>query len=160
MVKLEVLGDKKTLFPNMIETIKSTEILVKEGFDVMVYCTDDPILAKKLENVGACAIMPLAAPIGSGIGIQNKTNITLIKEQSSVPIIVDAGVGTASDATIAMELGCDGVLVNTAIAESQNPALMAEAMKYAVLAGRKAFKAKRMKKRRYGSASSPESDLI
>ena len=160
LVKLEVLGDKKTLFPNMIETIKSTEILVKEGFDVMVYCTDDPILAKKLENVGACAIMPLAAPIGSGIGIQNKTNITLIKEQSSVPIIVDAGVGTASDATIAMELGCDGVLVNTAIAESQNPALMAEAMKYAVLAGRKAFKAKRMKKRRYGSASSPESDLI
>ena len=160
LVKLEVLGDKKTLYPNMIETIKSTEILVKEGFEVMVYCTDDPILSKKLEDVGACAIMPLAAPIGSGLGIQNKTNITLIKEQSSVPIIVDAGVGTASDATIAMELGCDGVLVNTAIAEAKNPVLMAEAMKYAVIAGRKAFKAKRMKKRKYGSASSPEDNLI
>ena len=148
LVKLEVLGDKKTLYPNMIETIKSTEILVKEGFEVMVYCTDDPVLSKKLEDVGACAIMPLAAPIGSGIGIQNKTNITLIKEQSTVPIIVDAGVGTASDATIAMELGCDGVLINTAIAESQNPVLMAESMKYAVIAGRKAFKAKRMKKKK------------
>ena len=160
LVKLEVLGDKKTLYPNMIETIKSTEILVKEGFDVMVYCTDDPILAKKLEDVGACAIMPLAAPIGSGIGIQNKTNINLIREQSSVPVIVDAGVGTASDATIAMELGCDGVLVNTAIAESKNPSLMAEAMKHAVIAGRKAFKSGRMKKRRYGSASSPQENLI
>ena len=160
LVKLEVLGDKKTLYPNMIETIKSTEILVKEGFEVMVYCTDDPVLSKKLEDVGACAIMPLAAPIGSGIGIQNKTNITLIKEQSTVPIIVDAGVGTASDATIAMELGCDGVLVNTAIAEAQNPVLMAESMKYAVIAGRKAFKAKRMKKRKYGDASSPDSNLI
>ena len=160
LVKLEVLGDKKTLYPNMIETIKSTEILVKEGFEVMVYCTDDPILSKKLEDVGACAIMPLAAPIGSGIGIQNKTNIVLIKEQSSVPVIVDAGVGTASDATIAMELGCDGVLVNTAIAEAKNPVIMAEAMKYAVIAGRKAFKAKRMKVRRYGAASSPEDGLI
>ena len=160
LVKLEVLGDKKTLYPNMIETIKSTEILVKEGFDVMVYCTDDPILAKKLEDVGACAIMPLAAPIGSGIGIQNKTNISLIREQSSVPVIVDAGVGTASDATIAMELGCDGVLVNTAIAESKNPSLMAEAMKHAVIAGRKAFKAERMKKRRYASPSSPQNNLI
>ena len=160
LVKLEVLGDKKTLYPNMIETIKSTEILVKEGFEVMVYCTDDPILAKKLEDVGACAIMPLAAPIGSGIGIQNKTNITLIKEQSSVPVIVDAGVGTASDATIAMELGCDGVLVNTAIAEAKNPILMAESMKYAVIAGRKAFKAGRMQKRKYGSASSPNENLI
>ena len=160
LVKLEVLGDKKTLYPNMIETIKSTEILVKEGFEVMVYCTDDPILTKKLEDVGACTIMPLAAPIGSGIGIQNKTNITLIKEQSSVPIIVDAGVGTASDATIAMELGCDGVLVNTAIAEAKNPVLMAEAMKHAVMAGRKAFKAERMKKRKYGSASSPQNNLI
>ena len=116
LVKLEVLGDKITLYPNMIETIKSTEILVKEGFEVMVYCTDDPIMTKKLEDVGACAIMPLGAPIGSGIGIQNKTNIAIIKEQSSVPVIVDAGVGTASDATIAMELGCDGVLLNTAIA--------------------------------------------
>ena len=160
LVKLEVLGDKKTLYPNMIETIKSTEILVKEGFDVMVYCTDDPILSKKLENVGACAIMPLAAPIGSGIGIQNKTNIILIKEQSAVPVIVDAGVGTASDATIAMELGCDGVLVNTAIAEAKNPILMAAAMKNAVIAGRKAFKAERMQKRKYGRASSPQGDLI
>ena len=160
LVKLEVLGDKKTLYPNMIETIKSTEILVKEGFDVMVYCTDDPILSKKLENVGACAIMPLAAPIGSGIGIQNKSNIILIKEQSAVPVIVDAGVGTASDATIAMELGCDGVLVNTAIAEAKNPILMAAAMKNAVIAGRKAFKAERMQKRKYGSASSPQGDLI
>ena len=157
---MEVLGDKKTLYPNMIETIKSTEILVKEGFEVMVYCTDDPILSKKLEDTGACAIMPLAAPIGSGIGIQNRTNITLIKEQSTVPVIVDAGVGTASDATIAMELGCDGVLVNTAIAEAKNPVLMAESMKHAVLAGRKAFKAERMKKRKYGCSSSPQENLI
>ena len=160
LVKLEVLGDKKTLYPNMIETIKSTEILVKEGFEVMVYCTDDPIMTKKLEDVGACAIMPLAAPIGSGIGIQNKINITLIKEQSSVPVIIDAGVGTASDATIAMELGCDGVLLNTAIAEAKNPVLMAEAMKHAVIAGRKAFKAERMKKRQYAHASSPQKNLI
>ena len=160
LVKLEVLGDKKTLYPNMIETIKSTEVLVKEGFEVMVYCSDDPIMSKKLEDVGAAAIMPLAAPIGSGIGIQNKTNITLIKEQSKVPIIVDAGVGTASDATIAMELGCDGVLINTAIAEAKNPILMAESMKHAVIAGRKAFKAERMKVRTYGSASSPQTNLI
>ncbi len=160
LVKLEVLGDKKTLYPNMIETIKSAEILVKEGFEVMVYCTDDPILSKKLEDAGACAIMPLAAPIGSGIGIQNKTNITLIKEQSSVPVIVDAGVGTASDASIAMELGCDGVLINTAIAEAKNPVLMAEAMKHAVIAGRQAFKAERMKKRKYACASSPQKNLI
>ena len=160
LVKLEVLGDKKTLYPNMIETIKSTKVLVKEGFDVMVYCTDDPILSKKLEDVGACAIMPLGAPIGSGLGIQNKTNIKLIKEQSSVPVIVDAGVGTASDATIAMELGCDGVLINTAIAEAKNSIIMAEAMKYAVIAGRKSFKAIRMKKRTYANASSPEKNLI
>ena len=160
LVKLEVLGDKKTLYPNMIETIKTTEILSKEGFEVMVYCTDDPILSKKIEDVGACAIMPLAAPIGSGLGIQNKINIRLIKEQSSVPVIVDAGVGTASDATIAMELGCDGVLVNTAIAEAKNPILMAEAMKHAVIAGRKAHKAERMKKRKYGSASSPPKDFV
>ena len=126
----------------------------------MVYCTDDPIMTKKLEDVGACAIMPLGAPIGSGIGIQNKTNISIIKEQSSVPVIVDAGVGTASDATIAMELGCDGVLLNTAIAEAKNPVLMAEAMKYAVISGRKAFKAGRMKKKKYASASSPENNLI
>ena len=160
LVKLEVLGDKKTLYPNMIETIKSTKILVKEGFEVMVYCTDDPILSKKIEDVGACAIMPLGAPIGSGLGIQNTTNIKLIKEQSTVPVIVDAGVGTASDATIAMELGCDGVLINTAIAEAKNPVLMAESMKHAVIAGRKAFKAIRMKKRKYASASSPQSNLI
>ena len=160
LVKLEVLGDKKTLFPNMIETIKSTEVLVKEGFEVMVYCTDDPIMTKKLEDVGACAIMPLGSPIGSGLGIQNTTNIKIIKDQSSVPVIVDAGVGTASDATIAMELGCDGVLVNTAIAEAKNPTLMAESMKYAVLSGRKSFLAERMKKRKYGSASSPENNLI
>jgi len=160
LVKLEVLGDKKTLYPNMIETIKSTEVLVKEGFEVMVYCTDDPIMTRKLEDVGACAIMPLGAPIGSGLGIQNEINIKLIKEQSSVPVIVDAGVGTASDATIAMELGCDGVLVNTAIAEAKNQVLMAESMKFAVIAGRKAFKAERMKKRRYASASSPEENLI
>jgi thiazole synthase len=160
LVKLEVLGDKKTLYPNMIETIKSTEVLVKEGFEVMVYCTDDPIMTKKLEDVGACAIMPLGAPIGSGIGIQNRMNIALIKEQSVVPVIVDAGVGTASDATIAMELGCDGVLLNTAIAEAKNPFLMAEAMKHAVIAGRKAFKAGRMKKRNYASPSSPQKNLI
>jgi thiazole synthase len=160
LVKLEVLGDKKTLYPNMIETIKSAEILVKEDFKVMVYCTDDPILSKKLEDVGVCAIMPLAAPIGSGIGIQNRTNIILIKEQSTVPVIVDAGVGTASDATIAMDLGCDGVLVNTAIAEAKNSVMMAESMKHAVIAGRKAYKAERMRKRKYGNPSSPQEHLI
>ena len=160
LVKLEVLGDKKTLYPNMIETIKSTEVLVKEGFKVMVYCTDDPIMAKKLEDVGASSIMPLAAPIGSGLGIQNKINIKIIKEQSKVPVIVDAGVGEASDATIAMELGCDGVLINTAIAEAKNPILMAEAMKFAVIAGRKSYLAGRMKKREFASASSPKKNLI
>ena len=160
LVKLEVLGDKKTLYPNMIETIKSTEVLVKEGFEVMVYCTDDPILSKRVEDAGACAIMPLGAPIGSGLGIQNETNIKLIKEQSSVPVIVDAGVGTASDATIAMELGCDGVLINTAIAEAKNSILMAESMKHAVISGRKAFIAKRMKKKMYGDPSSPLNNLI
>ena len=160
LVKLEVLGDKKTLYPNMIETIKSTEVLVKEGFKVMVYCTDDPIMAKKLEDVGASSIMPLAAPIGSGLGIQNKINIKIIKEQSKVPVIVDAGVGEASDATIAMELGCDGVLINTAIAEAKNPLLMAEAMKFAVIAGRKSYLAGRMKKREFATASSPKKNLI
>jgi len=160
LVKLEVLGDKITLYPNMIETIKSTEVLVKEGFKVMVYCTDDPIMAKKLEDVGASAIMPLAAPIGSGLGIQNNINIKIIKEQSKVPVIVDAGVGEASDATIAMELGCDGVLINTAIAEANNPLLMAEAMKFAVIAGRKSYLAGRMKKREFASASSPKKNLI
>ena len=160
LVKLEVLGDKITLYPNMIETIKSTEVLVKEGFKVMVYCTDDPIMAKKLEDVGASAIMPLAAPIGSGLGIQNSINIKIIKKQSKVPVIVDAGVGEASDATIAMELGCDGVLINTAIAEANNPLLMAEAMKFAVIAGRKSYLAGRMKKRKFASASSPKKNLI
>jgi len=160
LVKLEVLGDKKTLYPNMIETIKSTEVLVKEGFEVMVYCTDDPILCKKVEDAGACAVMPLGAPIGSGLGIQNRSNIKMVKEQSSLPVIVDAGVGTASDATIAMELGCDGVLINTAIAESKNPVLMAASMKYAVISGRKAFRAVRMKKKSYGNPSSPTDNLI
>ena len=160
LVKLEVLGNKKTLYPNMIETIKSTEILVKEGFKVMVYCTDDPIMAKKLEDVGASSIMPLAAPIGSGLGIQNKINIKIIKKQSKVPVIVDAGVGEASDATIAMELGCDGVLINSAIAEAKNPILMAEAMKFAVMAGRKSYLAGRMKKREFGNPSSPKKNII
>ncbi len=137
LVKLEVLGDKKTLYPNMIETLKSTKVLVKEGFQVMVYCSDDPIMAKKLEDVGASAIMPLASPIGSGRGIPNKLNISLIKNNSKVPVIVDAGIGIASDASIAMELGCDGVLINTAIAKAKDPILMAESMKNAVEAGRK-----------------------
>ena len=160
LVKLEVLGNKKTLYPNMIETIKSTEVLVKEGFKVMVYCTDDPIMTKKLEDVGASSIMPLAAPIGSGLGIQNKINIKIIREQSKVPVIVDAGVGEASDATIAMELGCDGVLINSAIAEAKNPILMAEAMKFAVMAGRKSYLAGRMKKREFGNPSSPKKNII
>ena len=160
LVKLEVLGDKKTLFPNMIETIKSTKILVKEGFQVMVYCTDDPLLAKKLEDNGASAIMPLASPIGSGLGLQNKTNISLIIKQSKVPIIVDAGIGTPSDATIAMELGCDGVLINSAIANAKKPILMAKAFKDAVVAGRNSFLAGRMKKNYFGSPSSPTEGII
>ena len=160
LVKLEVLGDKKTLYPNMIETIKSTKILVKEGFKVMVYCNDDPLLAKKLEENGASAIMPLASPIGSGLGLQNKVNISLIIKQSRVPVIVDAGIGTASDATVAMELGCDGVLINTAIAMARNPIQMAEAMKFAVQAGRKSFLSGRIKKTIYGKASSPKKGLI
>jgi|TARA_B100001059_G_scaffold206191_1_gene216813 thiazole synthase len=160
LVKLEVLGDKKTLFPNMIETIKSTKILVKEGFKVMVYCTDDPLLAKKLEDYGASAIMPLASPIGSGLGLQNKVNISLIIKQSKVPVIVDAGIGTASDATIAMELGCDGVLINSAIANSKKPILMAQAFKDAVISGRKSFLAGRMKRNYFAIASSPTKGLI
>ena len=160
LVKLEVLGDKKTLFPNMIETIKSTKVLVKEGFKVMVYCTDDPLLAKELENLGASAIMPLASPIGSGLGIQNKTNISLIIKQSKVPVIVDAGIGTASDATVAMELGCDGVLINTAIAKAKKPFLMAKAFKDAVISGRNSFLAGRMEKNYLGSPSSPKKGLI
>ena len=145
LVKLEVLGDKKTLYPNMIETLKSTKILVKEGFKVMVYCSDDPIIAKKLEELGASAIMPLASPIGSGRGIRNKLNLSIIINNSKVPVIVDAGIGTASDASIAMELGCDGVLINTAIAKAKNPILMAESMKHAVIAGRKSFLSGRIK---------------
>ncbi len=160
LVKLEVLGDKKTLYPNMIETIKSTKILVKEGFKVMVYCTDDPLLAKKLEDNGASAIMPLASPIGSGLGIQNKMNISMIIKQSKVPVIVDAGIGTASDATIAMELGCDGVLINSAIANAKKPILMAEAFKNAVISGRNAYLAGRMKKNQVASPSSPLKGII
>ena len=160
LVKLEVLGDKKTLYPNMIETLKSTKILVKEGFKVMVYCSDDPIIAKKLEELGASAIMPLASPIGSGRGIKNKLNLSIILNNSKVPVIVDAGIGTASDAAIAMELGCDGVLINTAIAKAKNPILMAESMKHAVLAGRKSFLSGRIKAINYGKASSPTEGLI
>ena len=160
LVKLEVLGDKKTLYPNMIETLKSTEVLVKEGFKVMVYCSDDPIIAKKLEDLGASAIMPLASPIGSGRGIKNKLNLSIIINNSKVPVIVDAGIGTASDASIAMELGCDGVLINTAIAKAKNPILMALSMKHAVIAGRQSYLAGRINLQNYGSASSPNEGLI
>jgi thiazole synthase len=160
LVKLEVLGDQKTLYPNMPETLRAAELLIKEGFEVMVYCNDDPIQAKRLEELGCVAIMPLAAPIGSGLGIQNPVNIRLIVEQAKVPVIVDAGVGTASDATIAMELGCDGVLMNTAIAEAKNPVLMARAMKLAVESGRLAYRAGRMAKKRYADPSSPLAGLI
>ena len=160
LVKLEVLGDKKTLFPDMIETLKSTEVLTKEGFKVMVYCNDDPLLAKRLEKCGACAIMPLAAPIGSGLGIQNTTNIKIIRAQTRLPLIIDAGIGQASDATIAMELGCDGVLLNTAIAKAKNPFQMAIAMKHAVLAGRKSYLSGRISKFIYGYSSSPSKGII
>jgi thiazole synthase len=160
LVKLEVLGDRKTLFPDMIETLKATEVLIKDGFDVMVYCSDDPLLCKRLEETGAAAIMPLAAPIGSGLGVQNPINIRLIIEAARVPVLVDAGVGTASDAAIAMELGCDGVLMNTAIAEAKNPPLMARAMMHAVEAGRLAYLAGRMKKKMYADPSSPLAGLI
>ena len=160
LVKLEVLGDKKTLYPNMIETIKSTKILTKEGFKVMVYCTDDPLLAKKLEDNGAVAIMPLASPIGSGLGLQNKINISMIIKQSKVPVIVDAGIGTASDATVAMELGCDGVLINSAIAMAKKPILMAKAFKDAVISGRNSYLAGRMQKKYIASPSSPFKGLI
>jgi thiazole synthase len=160
LVKLEVLGDKKTLYPNMIETLRATELLIKEDFQVMVYCSDDPLMAKRLEELGACAIMPLAAPIGSGLGVQNPVNIRMIIEEAKVPVIVDAGVGTASDAAIAMELGCDAVLMNTAIAEAKDPVLMARAMKHAVEAGRLAYLAGRMPKKRYADPSSPLAGLI
>ena len=160
LVKLEVLGDKKTLYPNMIETLKSTKILVKEGFKVMVYCTDDPLMSKKLEDYGASAIMPLASPIGSGLGLQNKVNISLIIKQTKVPVIIDAGIGTASDATVAMEMGCDGVLINSAIAKADNPILMARAFKNAVISGRDSYLAKRMKKNYFAAPSSPIDGLI
>ena len=160
LVKLEVLGDKKTLFPEMIETLKSTEVLAKEGFKVMVYCNDDPLIAKRLENCGASAIMPLAAPIGSGLGIQNKTNIKIIRSQTKLPLIIDAGIGQASDAAIAMELGCDGVLVNTAIAKAKKPFKMAIAMKNAVVAGRQSFLSGRIEQSIYGSKSSPSKGII
>lgn len=160
LVKLEVLSDQKTLYPDMIETLEATKVLVKEGFDVMVYCTDDPVFARRLEDAGACAIMPLGAPIGSGLGIQNPVNIRLIVEAARVPVLVDAGVGTASEAAIAMELGCDGVLMNTAIAEAKDPIRMARAMKHAVLAGRDAYLAGRMGRKRYADPSSPLAGLI
>jgi len=160
LVKLEVLGDKRNLFPEMIETLKSTEILTKEGFKVMVYCNDDPLMAKRLENVGAAAIMPLAAPIGSGLGILNKINIQIIRDQTKLPLIIDAGLGQASDATIAMELGCDGVLVNTAIAKAKKPFEMAKAFKNAVIAGRQSFLSGRIEKKIMGSASSPKKGII
>lgn len=155
LVKLEVLGDQNTLYPDMTETLKAADSLINDGFDVMVYTNDDPILAKRLEDMGCCAIMPLAAPIGSGLGIQNPLNIQLIVAQAKVPVLVDAGVGTASDAAVAMELGCDGVLMNTAIAEAKDPVRMARAMKLAIQAGRDAYLAGRMPKRSYAVASSP-----
>ena len=155
LVKLEVLGDQKTLFPDIPATVAAAEILIKEGFRVMVYTNDDPIMAKRFEQMGCVAVMPLAAPIGSGLGIRNPYNIRTIVENASVPILVDAGVGTASDAAIAMELGCDGVLMNTAIAEAKNPVLMASAMKKGIEAGREAYLAGRIPRRAYASASSP-----
>ena len=160
LVKLEVLGEAKTLYPDMVETLRACEVLAKEGFKPMVYCVDDPIAAKRLENVGAVAIMPLGAPIGSGLGIQNRVTIRLIVEGASVPVLVDAGVGTASDAAAAMELGCDGVLMNTAIAEAKDPIMMARAMKAGVESGRLAYLAGRMGKRRYADPSSPLAGLI
>jgi thiazole synthase len=160
LVKLEVLGEARTLYPDMAETLRATEILVKDGFDVMVYCADDPIAAKKLEDLGACAIMPLGSLIGSGLGIQNPVTIRMIIEAAKVPVLVDAGVGTASDAAAAMELGCAGVLMNTAIAEAKDPVLMARAMKLAIESGRLAYRAGRMAKRRYADPSSPLAGLI
>lgn len=160
LVKLEVLGDQKTLFPDMRATLEATEELIKDGFDIMVYTNDDPILAKQLEEMGCVAVMPLAAPIGSGLGIRNRLNIRTIVENANVPILVDAGVGTASDAAVAMELGCDGVLMNTAIAAAQNPVLMASAMRKGIEAGREAFLAGRMQAKRFASASSPIDGLF
>jgi len=155
LVKLEVLGDEKTLFPDITATLEAAEVLVKDGFDIMVYTSDDPLIAKRLEDIGCAAVMPLAAPIGSGLGIRNPYNILTIVENANVPILVDAGVGTASDAAIAMELGCDGILMNTAISAAKSPVLMASAMKHAVIAGREAYLAGRMPRKRFASASSP-----
>jgi len=160
LVKLEVIGDPKTLYPDNEQTLEAAKILIKEGFTVLPYCIDDPIVCRKLEDLGCAAVMPLAAPIGSGLGIRNPHNLRIILEHAKVPVIVDAGVGTASDAAIAMELGCHGVLMNTAIAAAKEPVLMAEAMREAVSAGRKAYLAGRMPRKAYASASSPESDLI
>ncbi|WP_457605468.1 thiazole synthase [Nitratifractor sp.] len=161
LIKLEVIGDTaKTLYPDVIETIKACEVLAKEGFTIMAYTNDDPIVAKRLEDAGAHAVMPLAAPIGSGLGIQNRFNVVFIKEAVSVPVIVDAGIGCASDAAAAMELGADGVLTNTAIAQAENPILMAEAMKHAVIAGRMSYKAGRIPKRPFATASSPVDGMI
>ena len=160
LVKLEVLAEAKTLYPDMLETVRATELLAKEGFEVMVYCTDDPIMAKRCEDAGAVAVMPLGAPIGSGLGVQNQVTIRLIVETAKVSVLVDAGVGTASDASVAMELGCDGVLMNTAIAEAKDPVMMARAMKLAVESGRLAYLAGRMQKRRYADPSSPLAGLI
>jgi len=160
LVKLEVLGDQKTLYPNMPETLKAAEKLIAEGFEVMVYCSDDPIQAKELEKVGCCAIMPLGAPIGSGLGVQNPVGIRIIVENAEVPVLVDAGVGAASDAAVAMELGCDGVLMNTAIAEAKDPIRMARAMRHAVIAGRLSYLAGRMPKKLYADPSSPLGGLI
>jgi thiazole synthase len=155
LVKLEVLADEKTLYPHTIQTIKAAELLIKDGFEVMVYTSDDPIIAKELEDIGCCAIMPLAAPIGSGLGIQNRLNIEFILSQAKVPVLIDAGVGVPSDAAIAMEMGCDGILMNTAIAKAQNPVAMAKAMKLAVEAGRLAYLSGPMEKKKFASASSP-----
>ena len=160
LVKLEVLGDEKTLYPNIVETLEASKILIKEGFDVMVYTSDDPIVAKELEEIGCCAIMPLASLIGSGQGLANPFNIKLIKDQASVPVLVDAGIGCASDAAKAMELGCDGVLMNSAIANADDPLLMASAMRHAIIAGRESYLAGRMLKKVYASASSPMENLI
>ena len=160
LVKLEVLGEKKLLYPDMLETLRATEMLTKEGFQVMVYCSDDPLMAKRLEDMGAAAIMPLAAPIGSGMGMQATVNIRMIIEDAKVPVVVDAGIGTASDATVAMELGCDAVLTNTAIAHAQDPVKMAAAMKLAVEAGRLSWLAGRMPKKAYADPSSPLTGLI
>jgi thiazole synthase len=160
LVKLEVLGDEKTLFPDVVATLEAGEELIRDGFAVMVYTNDDPVMAKRLEELGCCAVMPLAAPIGSGLGIRNRLNILTIVENAKVPILVDAGVGTASDAAVAMELGCDGVLMNTAIAAAKDPVLMASAMRKAIEAGREAFLAGRMAPKRFASASSPVEGLF